>query len=62
MVAYHVTPTIVVDLYAIEGYVTTWWIGFAFAVIGLVAAIVLRPRAQDKCEIPQEDLPPASAE
>jgi MFS family permease len=61
MVSVHIGPS-VIDLYAVEGYVTTWWVGFGFALVGLLAAIFLRPRPQDKCEIPQEDLPPADAE
>jgi hypothetical protein len=51
-----------VDLYKVDGFVQTWWVGFAFSFIGLMAALVLRPRAKDRCEIPDEDLPPAQAE
>jgi MFS family permease len=61
IVEYNVGP-ITIDLYAIDGYITAWWVGFAFAVIGLVAAIVLRPRPQDRCEIREEELPPSPAE
>jgi predicted MFS family arabinose efflux permease len=60
-VSVHMGP-VVIDMYAVEGYITTWWVGFAFALVGLTAAIFLRPRTQDKCEIPKEELPPADAE
>jgi MFS family permease len=60
--SYQIAPSIFVDLYKVEGFVQTWWVGFAFSFIGLMAALVLRPRAKDRCEIPDEDLPPAQAE
>lgn len=60
--SFQVAPNVFVNLYAVEGYINAWWVGFAFALIGLVASIVLRPRAQDRCEIPAGDLPPADAE
>ncbi len=61
-VSFPVAPGVVIDLYAVEGYINAWWVGFAFAVIGLVAAVALRPRPQDRCELREEDLPPADAE
>lgn len=61
MVAFHIGPK-VIYLYAVDGYVTAWWVGFAFALVGLVAALVLRPRAKDRCEVRAEDLPPSNAQ
>ncbi|MDW5564345.1 MAG: MFS transporter [Methanomassiliicoccus sp.] len=61
MVPYHIGP-VTIELYAVSGYVNAWWVGFGFALIGLVAAIVLRPRAKDRCDIKPEELPPANAE
>jgi MFS family permease len=47
-------------IYTESGYVATWIIGAVFALIGLVCAIVLRPKKQDmECDIAPEDLPPA---
>jgi MFS family permease len=40
------------------GYMWTWAIAVVFAVIGLAAAIVLKPRAADKCDIRPQELPP----
>ncbi|MBI0583282.1 MAG: MFS transporter [Methanomassiliicoccus sp.] len=59
---FQVAPGIYVNFFAIEGYIQTWWVGFAFALIGLIAAIFLRPRPADRCDIPPEDLPPADAD
>jgi MFS family permease len=40
------------------GYMWTWAIAAVFAIIGLAAAIALRPRAADKCDIRPQELPP----
>lgn len=61
-ISVQVAPHVFVQMYAVAGYIDAWWVGFGFAVVGLVASVLLRPRAKDKCDIPPEDLPPASAE
>jgi len=33
-----------VELYKVDGYIQAWWVGFALALVGLAAAIVLRPK------------------
>lgn len=59
--SYQVAPHVFVNMYAVEGYINAWWVGFAFAVVGLLAALILRPRPQDRCEIPEADIPTAEA-
>ena len=58
---FEIVPTIFIELYKVEGFVQAWWVGFVFAVIGLAASIVLRPRPQDQVETMKEDVPPAEA-
>ncbi len=46
-------------VYTESGYVTTWIFGALLSLIGLVCAIILRPKKGDmECDIAQEDLPP----
>jgi MFS family permease len=56
---YQVGPSTFINLPTENGYMQTWWVGLGFALVGLAAALVLRPRAEDKCAIPQADLPPS---
>jgi len=49
-------------LYTENGYVQAWTVGLAFALIGLVLSVLLRPRPQDRCEILASELPPALAD
>jgi MFS family permease len=59
VVLFPVGPT-TISLYSENGFIQTWWVGFGFAVIGLICALVLRPRPQDQeCDVPAADLPPA---
>ena len=45
-------------MYSESGYVATWIVGAVFSVIGLVCAILLRPKKQDMdCDLAQEELP-----
>jgi predicted MFS family arabinose efflux permease len=53
---FQVAPGISIQLWEVEGYVHTWWLGFAFAVIGLVAALVLRPRTRAKADAPKQSI------
>jgi len=41
---YQVAPSVFVELYKVDGYIQAWWVGFALALVGLAAAIVLRPK------------------
>jgi MFS family permease len=46
-------------IYTENGYVATWIVGVAFSLIGLVFAVILRPKKTDmECDIAAEDLPP----
>jgi MFS family permease len=46
-------------VYTENGYVTTWILGAVFSLMGLVCAIMLRPKKKDmECDIATEDLPP----
>lgn len=45
--------------YTEQGFIQTWTMAVVFAVMGLVAALALRPRPEDKCDIPAADLPPS---
>jgi MFS family permease len=58
---FQVAPTIFVELYTMDGYVQTWWVGLGFAVMGLAASLVLRPRPQDRADSIKEGVPPAEA-
>jgi MFS family permease len=51
-------PGQTITLFTEQGYIQTWWVGLGFALIGLVAAVVLRPRAKDICDIRPEEVPP----
>ncbi len=58
-ILFPVGPGVSIKLYSEDGYILTWWVGFAFALIGLICALALRPRSQDMvCDIPAADLPP----
>jgi predicted MFS family arabinose efflux permease len=57
-VLFPVGPNVFIKLYTEDGYMLTWLVGLGFALIGLAASLILRPRAEDKCDIPQADLPP----
>jgi len=43
---YQVAPGVIVELYKVEGFIQAWWVGFVLALIGLVVAIVLRPKRE----------------
>jgi MFS family permease len=58
---FQVGPGIYINLYKVEGYIQAWWIGFAFAIIGLIAAVFLRPRPQDRVEMSPTDKVPEEA-
>ena len=45
-------------MYSESGYVATWIVGAVFSVVGLVCAILLRPKKEDMdCDLAQEELP-----
>jgi hypothetical protein len=52
-----VAPGISIPLWSEEGYVQTWWLGFAFAAIGTVAALVLRPRTAAQVDVREPTFP-----
>jgi MFS family permease len=46
-------------VYTENGYVMTWIVGAVFSLIGLVCAILLRPKKADmECDVAPEDIPP----